>query len=158
MWDAAVLKRANVDKKKTNGYRHSRALHLVTTGATYPAKHALLNTLFSETLDSREAVLPRALELAADIVANTSTVSTSLMRDLMYRGPGSAEGAHLLDSRLIYDMFSSADNREGIDAFLQKRDVRFSGSLPKDAPTAYPWWDNVETIKPRVGAALDSKL
>lgn len=85
----------------------SRALHVVTTGATYRADDKIFGDLFSETLDAPEKVLPRALEIADDIVKNTSVVSTHLMRELMYRNPGSAEGTHLLDSRLIFELFST---------------------------------------------------
>lgn len=64
----------------------SRAMHLTTTGAVYPAEHPLLSNLFSEVLPSPEATVARALEIADDITKNTSTISTKLMRDLMYRG------------------------------------------------------------------------
>lgn len=123
----------------------SKAVHLTTTGSTYPASHALLNDLFSETLDRPDAVLPRALEIADEIVKNTSSVSTYLMKDLMYRDAGSAEGQHLLDSRLIYEMFSSKDNKEGVDAFLQKRPVKFTGTMQRDAPAAWPWYQAADT-------------
>lgn len=123
----------------------SKALHLTTTGSTYPASHALLNDLFSETMDRPDAVLPRALEIADEIVKNTSSVSTYLMKDLMYRDAGSAEGQHLLDSRLIYEMFSSKDNKEGVDAFLQKRPVKFTGTMQRDAPAAWPWYQAADT-------------
>lgn len=123
----------------------SKALHLTTTGSTYPASHPLLNTLFSETLPAPSAVLPRALQIAQEIVANTSTVSTYLMREMMYRDAGSAEGQHLLDSRIIYELFSSKDNEEGVKAFLEKRQVNFKGDMQTDAPAAYPWWQEVGT-------------
>lgn len=135
----------------------SRALHLVTTGATYPANSPLLSQLFSETLPSADAVLPRALEIANDIVSNTSAVSTFLMRDMMYRDTGSAEGQHLLDSRLIYEMFSTKDNKEGVQAFLMKRPVNFEGTMQNDAPSAWPWYQAVNTgIRPI--AEVKSKL
>ena len=137
--------------------RHSRAMHLITTGATYPAKHRLLDTLFSETMATPEEVLPRALEIAKEIVENTSTVSFALMRDLMYRGPSSAEATHLLDSRLIHELFSGKDITEGVAAFMEKRAANFTGTMDKDAPGFYPWWDNVET-KPRAKAGNESKL
>ncbi|KXL49388.1 hypothetical protein M433DRAFT_65060 [Acidomyces richmondensis BFW] len=125
----------------------SKALHLCTTGATYPASHPLLNDLFSETLDKPEAVLPRALEIADDIVKNTSSVSTYLMREMMYRDTGTAEGQHMLDSRIIYELFSSKDNKEGVKAFLEKRPVKFTGTMQNDAPAAWPWYDTVNTAK-----------
>ena len=85
----------------------SRAMHLITTGATYRADSKLCDGLFSETLDAPEKVLPRALEIAEEITKNTSVVSTHLMKEMMWRNPDSPEGAHLLDSRIIYSLFST---------------------------------------------------
>ncbi|KAK6349418.1 hypothetical protein TWF696_005702 [Orbilia brochopaga] len=131
----------------------SKALHLVTTGATYRADDPLVKDLFTELADTPEEVLPRALGLAEEIVKNTSTMASYLMREMMYRDAGSAEGQHLLDSRLIYELFSSVDNKEGVKAFLEKRQPQFTGSILKDAPQAYPWWDTVDVRgwpKPRL--------
>lgn len=123
----------------------SKALHLVTTGSVYPADHKLLDGLFSELLPSPEAVLPRALELAVEIATNTSSVSTNLMRELMYRNPGTAEGTHLLDSTVIYGLFGGKDNTEGTKSFMEKRDAKFEGSMQRDAPDSYPWWEPIDT-------------
>jgi enoyl-CoA hydratase/carnithine racemase len=123
----------------------SKALHLCTTGAVYPASHPLLSTLFSETLPTPEAVLPRAIEIANEIVQNTSAVSTCLIKELMYRGPESAEGAHLLDSRIICELFGSKDSTEGVKAFMEKRAVNFQGTMQHDAPPSYPWWNAPST-------------
>jgi enoyl-CoA hydratase/carnithine racemase len=86
----------------------SRALHLVSTGATYQADHKLLDGLFSEVLDSPEKVLPRAIEIAEEISQNCSTVSVALMKEMMYRNPGTAEGTHILDSKIMWELFGSA--------------------------------------------------
>jgi enoyl-CoA hydratase/carnithine racemase len=123
---------------------HSRALHLTTTGSVYTADNPLFGTLFSETCPSPEATLARALELANEVATNTSTVSTKMMRDLMYRGPTSAEGAHLLDSRIIHGLFGGKDNTEGVQSFMQKRPAKFTGQIPQDAPDGYPWWEPVD--------------
>ncbi|KAK2730716.1 hypothetical protein FQN55_005607 [Onygenales sp. PD_40] len=132
---------------------YSKALHLTATGATYPAEHPLFSDLFSEVLPTGEATVARALELAADIAANTSTLATSLMRELMYRGPGSAEEAHLLDSKVIYGLFGGKDNEEGVRSFLEKRKAEFKGSFSNkgDAPECYPWWTPVN-VQPRARA------
>ncbi|KAF4548683.1 Enoyl-CoA hydratase-like protein [Elsinoe fawcettii] len=135
---------------------HSRAMHLVTTGATYPASHRLLENLFSETLDKPDQVLPRALEIAEEVASNTSLVSTAVMKDLMYRGPSSAEQTHLLDSKIIFDLFTSKDNKEGVQSFLEKRAVKFTGTMESDAPQAWPWWDYVDTL-PRLKAEVPDK-
>jgi enoyl-CoA hydratase/carnithine racemase len=124
----------------------SRAMHLVTTGAVYPATHPLLDGLFSEVLDKPEDVLPRALEIAGEIAGKVSGVSWALMRDMMWRGPRSAEESHLLDSRIIYGLFGSRDNNEGVKSFMEKRDPNFVGNLEKDATEAYPWWSSVDVV------------
>ncbi|KAI4131936.1 MAG: hypothetical protein LQ347_002767 [Umbilicaria vellea] len=122
----------------------SRALHLTTTGATYRADAKLLDGLYSEILETPEAVMRRALEIAEEVASQTSVVATYLMREMMWRNPGSAEGAHLLDSRIIYDLFSSADKKEGVEAFLNKRAVNFTGTMTENPPSYYPWWEPVE--------------
>ena len=137
-----------------------RALHLVTTGGVYEAKDQLFNGLFSELLPTPDQVLPRALKLAEEISTNTSVVSTNLMRELMYRNPGSAEGTHLLDSTVIYDLFGKKDNTEGVKSFFEKRQANFTATMQSDAPRAYPWWETVSTAsrpKPE-GSQIKSKI
>ena len=112
----------------------SRAMHLVTTGAVYPATDPLLRELFGEVVPP-ERVLPRALEIAAEVAASTSGVSTALMRDLMWRGPGTAEGTHLLDSKILLELFEGRDKKEGVESFLAKRSPVFEGDMERDAPS-----------------------
>ena len=37
---------------------------------------------------------------------------------MMYRGPASAEGAHLLDSELMVQLYDKEDTVEGIRSFV----------------------------------------
>ncbi|KAH6702959.1 enoyl-CoA hydratase/isomeras-like protein [Leptodontidium sp. MPI-SDFR-AT-0119] len=121
---------------------YSRATHLVTTGEVLPATNRLLDGLFSEILP-QERVLDRAIEIAEDVARNTSLVSTTLMRDLMWRGPGSAEATHLLDSKILIGLFGGEDKREGVRSFLEKRSPRFEGTM-EGAPGVWPWWEGVD--------------
>ena len=135
----------DIRTNQINDNRMGKALHLTTTGGVYEAQNKLFDGLFSELLPSPEAVLPRAIELANEIATNTSSVSTNLMRELMYRNPGTAEGTHLLDSAVIYSLFGRKDNNEGVKAFMEKRPAQFTATMQHDAPDVYPWWDPVET-------------
>ena len=136
----------------------SRAMHLVTTGAVYPATDPLWRELFSEILPP-EKVLARALALADDIAKNTSNVSTSLMRDLMWRNPGSPEETHLLDSKILLELYNGKDQKEGVASFLQKRPVQFQGNMNDNAPSVWPWWVTIDTNPPAAaGDDIKSKL
>jgi hypothetical protein len=97
----------------------------------------------AESLPTPEATLARALELADEVAKNTSTVSTNLMRDLMYRGADNAEGAHLLDSGVIFGLLGS---NEGVKSFFEKRPPNFQSKMPDDAPNVYPWWERVNVM------------
>jgi enoyl-CoA hydratase/carnithine racemase len=86
----------------------SRALQLAITGNVYPAEHKAFDGLFSELVDRQQDVLPKALEYAELLAEKTSTVSTFMIREMFYRGAGSAEEAHLLESRVMANMRGSA--------------------------------------------------
>ncbi|KAL0935387.1 enoyl-CoA hydratase/isomerase [Colletotrichum truncatum] len=115
------------------------ALHLVTTGEVYPADSPLLRNLFSEIVEPNQ-VLPRALAIAEDVAANASTVAVRVMRDMILRTPDSPEEAHLLESKIFFDLFRGKDSKEGMDSFMQKRAPKFQATMEEDAPSAYPWW------------------
>lgn len=96
-------------------------------------------------------MLPRALELATQIAAQTSPISTYLMREMMYRNPNSPEGAHLLDSELMVQLYDKEDKREGMRAFLEKRNVNFQGNFKSGTPESVPWWHPTDTVPARRG-------
>lgn len=85
---------------------YSNATYLLATGQRYPADAKVLSGIFAELLPEPEDVLPRAIELAGDIVKNVSIMAIHLNRQMMWRDPGSAEAAHLVDSPLLLDMFA----------------------------------------------------
>ncbi|PHH63313.1 hypothetical protein CDD81_6087 [Ophiocordyceps australis] len=124
----------------------SRALHLLSVAAPYPATHDLLKDLFSQVV-APDQVLPCALAIAEDMVANVSLVASTIMKDMIYRGPASPEEAHLLESNLFLSLFLSQDAQEGKESFLQKRTPDFQGTMA-DAPPVYPWWAPVN-VKPK---------
>jgi enoyl-CoA hydratase/carnithine racemase len=89
-----------------------------------------------------EALLDTARALGREIADNTSAMSVALARQLLWRGLGADHPmeAHKADSRCIYWMGRSADAREGVTAFLEKRPPRFALRPSADMPEFYPWW------------------
>ncbi|KAL4916067.1 ClpP/crotonase-like domain-containing protein [Aspergillus aurantiobrunneus] len=135
---------------------HSRANYLVSTGAVFPSTSPHFGGLFAETMPEQTQVLPRALALASEIAENVSPQAAALNRELMWRGPESAEEAHLLESEVIYNRFISPDQKEGVTAFFEKRKPKFSGDVDKSLPASYPWWADVNIDPP--SAVKGSKL
>jgi enoyl-CoA hydratase/carnithine racemase len=120
----------------------SKAMEWVATGRVFLAEEARAAGLVSEVLPPDE-LLPRARALAAEIAEGTSAVSIALSRQMLWRmlGADHPMEAHKLDSRGIHFMGSSADVREGVKSFLDKRPPRFEMRVSKDMPDYFPWWE-----------------
>jgi enoyl-CoA hydratase/carnithine racemase len=119
----------------------SKAMEWVATGRVFPASEALEAGLVSELL-SEDELLPRARELAAEIVDNASAVSVALSRQLMWKmlGADHPMEAHKIDSASIRYMGASPDAYEGVQSFLEKRPPRFEMKVSRDLPPFFPWW------------------
>jgi enoyl-CoA hydratase/carnithine racemase len=118
-----------------------RAAEWVYTGRVFGAEEALAGGLVSRVVPP-EALLPTALALAREIADNTSAVSVALARQMMWKllGTDHPMEGHRLDSRGMAWTGSSADAREGIASFLEKRPPRFTLKPSRDMPPFYPWW------------------
>lgn len=119
----------------------AQAAEWVFTGRVFPAEEALAARLLSRVV-APEALLDTARALGREIADNTSAMSVALARQLLWRGLGLDHPmeAHKADSRCIYWMGRSADAREGVTAFLEKRPPRFALRPSADMPEFYPWW------------------
>ena len=118
----------------------ARAAEWVYSGRVFPAAEALAGGLVSRVVEP-DRLLPTARELAAEIAQNTSAMSVALARQLMWKmlGADHPMEAHRLDSRCMEYMGRSADAREGVTSFLEKRPPRFSMRPSADMPPFYPW-------------------
>jgi len=119
----------------------SKAMEWVATGRVCGAAEAHAAGLVSELL-APDDLLPRARELAREIAENTSAVSVALSRQMLWKmlGADHPMEAHRIDSRGIQYMGSSADAREGVQSFLDKRPPAFAMKVSQDLPDDFPWW------------------
>jgi len=118
-----------------------RAAEWVYTGRVFDAAEALAGGLVSRVV-APEALLPTARALAREIADHTSAVSVALARQMMWKllGADHPMEGHRLDSRGMDWTGRSADAREGIASFLEKRPPRFPLAPSRDMPPYYPWW------------------
>jgi enoyl-CoA hydratase/carnithine racemase len=119
----------------------AQAAEWAYTGRVFSADEAHAAGLVSR-VTAPEALLPAARELAREIADNTSAVSVALIRQMLWRmlGADHPREAHRIDSLGMWHTGRSADAREGVTAFLEKRPPRFTGRPSKDMPPFYPWW------------------
>jgi enoyl-CoA hydratase/carnithine racemase len=119
----------------------SKALEWCYSGRVFGAEEALTGRLVSEIVEP-EALMARAGALAREIVDHAAPVSVALIRQMMWRGLGMDHPmeAHRIDSRGIYARGASADVREGVSAFLEKRPARFPDRVSTGMPRYFPWW------------------
>ena len=120
------------------------ALEWCFTGRVFDAHEALKHGLVRSVHDPAD-LLPAARALAREIADNTAPVSVALTRQMLWRMAGADHPmrAHRVDSRAIQARGQSADAREGIGAFLEKRTPVYPDRVSRDMPAFYPWWDEL---------------
>src|ERR1700677_3845014 len=118
-----------------------RAMEWVATGRVFPAEEALTAGLV-RSLHAPDDLIPAARAIAAEVVREAAPVSVALSRQLMWRmlGADHPMEAHRQESRLLLDRGRSADVKEGVASFLEKRPPNFTGRIATDMPPTYPGW------------------
>ncbi len=119
----------------------SQALEWTYSGRVFGAEEALKGGLV-RSLHKQEDLLPAARAIAREIADNTAAVSVSLTRQMLWRmlGADHPMEAHKVDSRAIYARGASADAKEGVMSFLEKRPAVYPCKTSTDMPSFYPWW------------------
>ena len=103
-----------------------QAMRIALTGCLVTAPEALAMGMVSEVVDD-ERTLPRALELAAEIAA-LSPLAVAQIKEVMLLGADlPLESALALERKAFQLLFDSKDQKEGAQAFLEKRKAIFSG-------------------------------
>lgn len=119
----------------------NRAIEWLLLGSTISAEEALAAGLV-RSLHEPDALIAAARMIAEQIVKQTSPVSVALTRQLVWRMAGEPHpiAAHRLETLALRSRGASADVKEGIDSFLEKRTPLFPDKIDRDMPEFYPWW------------------
>lgn len=89
-----------------------------------------------------ESLLEEAQQLARKFVSQRSPVAIALARQMLYHGAGlpTPREAHEVESLSMF-YSSIGDGKEGVAAFLEKREPAFA-SRASEMPPFYPWFDS----------------
>jgi enoyl-CoA hydratase/carnithine racemase len=117
----------------------SQALEWMYTADILTADEAQRGGLV-RSVHAPDDLLPAAIELAKRFVAGKSAVGIALTRQMMYRNAAEPHpvAAHRIDSLSMF-YASTGDGKEGVQAFLDKRDPAFT-SRASDMPPFYDEW------------------
>lgn len=112
----------------------SRAADLLMTGRLISGQEAATMGLIGDAVE-QESLLARALDIAQDIATNTAPVSVALTKALIWQNL-SANIPQLMETegRLINWLGDTPDVKEGVSAFMQKRDPKWQMSPTNDIP------------------------
>ena len=117
------------------------ACEWIYSGRVFPAAEALERGLV-RSLHAPADLLPAARRLAREFADNAAPVSVALMRQMLWRISNADHPmeAHTIDSRMLASRGGSADAREGVQSFLDKRPPQFPNRVSQDLPPEFPWW------------------
>ncbi len=123
----------------------SKSLEWTFSGKVFNAAEALEGGLV-RSIHSKDSLIDEARGIAKEIIENTSAVSVSMTRHMLWKmlGADHPMEAHQVDSRAIYELGKGRDAKEGVNSFLEKRPPEFPNKVSKDMPDFYPWWEEKE--------------
>ena len=123
----------------------SKSLEWTFSGKVFNAEEALDGGLI-RSIHSKDSLMDEAKKIANEIIENTSPVSVSMTRQMLWKmlGADHPMEAHKVDSRAIYELGKGEDTKEGVNSFLEKRPPKFPSKVSNDMPDFYPWWDERE--------------
>jgi enoyl-CoA hydratase/carnithine racemase len=115
------------------------ALEWTFTGRVFGAQEALDRGLV-RSLHAPEELMGAARSIAREIADNTAPVSVALARQMMWRGLEADHPmeAHIAESHGIMARGVSADAKEGINSFLEKRPPNYPNKVSSELPDIFP--------------------
>lgn len=122
-----------------------QATEWVFTGRVFSAEEALHGRLV-RSVHPGDELLAVARGIAREIADNTAPVSVALSRQMLWRMMGASHpmDAHALESRGIAARGRSADSKEGVTSFLEKRAAVYPDRVSDGLPDIFPNWEDPE--------------
>jgi len=117
----------------------SQALEWTYSADVFDAAEAKRGGLVKDVY-APEKLLEEAYVIAGRL-AKKSPVAIAFTRQMLYRNSAADHPlqAHKIDSLAMF-YTSQKDGKEGVSAFLEKRDAQFTSSASKDMPAFYDEW------------------
>jgi len=122
-----------------------QATEWVFTGRVFGAEEAAHGRLI-RSVHSGDELLNVARGIAREIADNTAPVSVALSRQMLWRMMGASHpmDAHAVESRGISARGRSADSKEGVTSFLEKRAAVYPDRVSDGLPDIFPRWEDPE--------------
>ena len=116
----------------------ANATDILLTGRTFTGAEARDLGVASRVLPNDD-VLPHALEVAHDMAVNTAPLSVAISKRLLWgtfsMTPDEVDRA---ETNLHHHLMGEADAREGVTAFLERRDPEWSLTVNNNWPSEWP--------------------
>jgi enoyl-CoA hydratase/carnithine racemase len=115
------------------------ALEWIYSGRVFDAQEAKDKGLV-QSLHAPDDLMPAAMEFARKLTEKTAPVAVAVSRRMVWTMLGAPHPmyAHRIDSRGIQTRGASADVKEGVESFMQKRDANFPNKVSSDMPDIFP--------------------
>jgi enoyl-CoA hydratase/carnithine racemase len=108
---------------------HAHAADLLLTGRTFTGREAADLGLVNRALPADE-VLPATLDIARDIAVHTAPLSVALSKRLLWASPIlDRDEIGRLETEYHRIVMGTPDAREGVLAWLERRDPKWTGKL-----------------------------
>jgi enoyl-CoA hydratase/carnithine racemase len=115
------------------------ALEWIYSGRVFDAQEAKDKGLV-QSLHAPDDLMPAAMEFARKLTEKAAPVAVAVSRRMVWTMLGAPHPmyAHRIDSRGIQTRGASADVKEGVESFMQKRDAHFPNKVSSDMPDIFP--------------------
>ena len=121
--------------------RHLAGAGMDIYGASFPGPGGARRRAGQKDLPTRSTDSGRARARSRDSGQHVASVGRIDSADVVADGRRDHPmEAHKVDGRGIFARSPSADAKEGVASFLEKRPAKFPDKISRDMPAYFPWW------------------